>query len=505
MLRMRKLHRLGAPGAAALLLASLSLGAAGCTLLFDPDDLRPGGGPGPIDPGALELIALSPAAVDEGLGVVRPVPVVIQGRNLAPGAMVRLSGPSQDATLRPLQVARNGTLAAFELAIPVQPTLGDGATDAVLVEVFQGNGVTRSLTLTINGLDELVATQFGPSRNFTLISEQLKPRYSRIDIDADLASAGQQPVRLVATAEIALSRSLSADGGDGDIDSEGQPGPGGCGGGAERENGACGEGGGQGGADDSPGGGGGGGHAAGGTSGSNTGSGAGGLVSGNPTLVPLELERGNGGGGGGRSGSGGDGSGGGGGGGGGTIELTSLGSFRILSGARISVQGGDGGGCDGSGAGGGGGGSGGTILVRAAGSIEDSGGGTLVIGGGGGGLGGCSGLGGAGAVGRVRVDAPALPPSTLSASPYHGAVLDPATPVIVRASTLTVAVLGRAAQSYAVASPMTSPRTLQTDSSGRGTQSVTLVPGINRVCAIMTPGGARLADGENCLDVAYLP
>jgi hypothetical protein len=123
------------------------------------------------------------------------------------------------------------------------------------------------------------------------------------------------------------------------------------------------------------------------------------------------------------------------------------------------------------------------MLSRSARPIEDRAGGDLLdLAGGLGGTSGCNQAGGAGAPGRVRVDAPALPSSASSAAPYHGAVLDPATPTIVREATLTVTVLGQAGQTYAGATPLTSPRAVQLDGSGRGTQDVALMPGVNRVC-----------------------
>ena len=489
------------------LAGALVLGAGACTLLFDPGRLDPGGNESvdarPGSEGELALTMLSPAMLDEGMGVMRRVPVVITGQNIAQDAKVRLTGPGQDGTEQPLVVAADGELAAFELAIAVQEDEPDISTKPIQVEVIQGDE-TGSLMLAVDWLDELVATEFGPSRNFTFMTDGLKTKYSRIALDAPMKAEGGVPLRLLATTELVLSAPLSADGGDGGVDLAGVAGPGGCGGGALSQAGGCMPGGGSGAEPGTGGGGGGGGHAGTGTMSASTGGGDGGGPTGTEAMTDLKAEQGNGGGG----GSGGSGKGGGGGGGGGVIELVSLGTFRIETGAGISVRGGSGGGCMGaSGNGGGGGGSGGAILLRSALPIEDrAGANILVLDGGQGGQGSaCTGQGGEGAPGRARVDAPALPSATSSAAPYHGAVLDLETPSIVRTSTLRVTVLGQAGQTYSVASPMTAPRAVELDDMGRGTQDVMLTSGINRVCALVQQSNERLGDGENCLDVAYVP
>lgn len=492
------------------LAAALICAGGACTVLFDPGKLDPPGPPDTADAGpgdGLVLYMLSPPAVDEGMGAVRRVPVAILGVNMAQDAMVRLTGPGQDGQPRPLQVSGTGALAVFDVAVPVLPDLADGATETVTVEVIQGEE-TGSLLLAVTGLDELVASDFGVGRDFTFDTGAglLKPRYSRIEIDANMDSEGAMPLRLLATNEIVLSRTIDAGGREGDADKAGAPGPGGCRGGREGANGECGEGGGRGAPGDSQDGGGGGGHAAIGTAGQGASAAPGGMSTGTEAMTELAAEQGHGGGGGGDgTGGGGGNKGGGGGGGGGVIELRSLGTFRIESGALLSVEGGAGGGCDGD-AGGGGGGSGGAILLRSASPIVDSASGNVLrLNGGQGGTDECTVPGGAGAPGRARVDAPVVPGALAGAGPYHGAVLDPATPVIVRSPTLRVTVLGRPNGAYAVASPQTAPSPVQLDGNGRGTGDVTLAPGINAVCALVTQSGVRLDDGENCLDVGYVP
>jgi hypothetical protein len=160
----------------------------------------------------------------------------------------------------------------------------------------------------------------------------------------------------------------------------------------------------------------------------------------------------------------------------------------------------------GGGGNGGGGGSGGAILLRSAAPIDDSADADfLVLGGGQGGTNNCSGEGGDGAAGRARVDAPELPASAASAFPFHGAVLDPATPIIVRAPMLTVTVRGGGGKTFAVTSPLTAPQPVPLDVDGHGTGDVMLMPGVNRVCVLMTQTDLPSGDDENCIDVAYVP
>jgi hypothetical protein len=51
----------------------------------------------------------------------------------------------------------------------------------------------------------------------------------------------------------------------------------------------------------------------------------------------------------------------------------------------------------------------------------------------------------------------------------------------------------------------TAPQSVTLDGQGRGTWDVTLVPGVNRVCVLMTTSDVPGGDDENCLDVAYVP
>jgi hypothetical protein len=78
------------------------LALSSCTLLFDPGNLDQGGDGGPpgsidggirpdaIPPGQFGLALLDPATVQEGAGAAWPVPIIVRGQNIAPGATVEL-------------------------------------------------------------------------------------------------------------------------------------------------------------------------------------------------------------------------------------------------------------------------------------------------------------------------------------------------------------------------------------------------------------------------------
>lgn len=505
---MVRLDRSRARGAVPGLLAITTL--AGCSVIFDADDFVREQGPPvpdarPVDETMLRLTSIDPSTVDEGMGAVRPIPIVLKGMNIAQGATVAIiSDVDLGLTWGALQVASDGSMAAFELTIPVLPMLGDGNSATVLVRIQQGD-IMGEQVLTVAGLDELVASEYLTMRpDNTLDTADLGDgKFSRIDIDRSLTVVSSNeaitPLRLEATAAVELSAPLRAEGqqpapGQGG----GAPGQGGCRGGDPGQAGSCSPGGGA--AATGPpngGGGGGGGHADMGEPGQGMMSGAGGAITGAVELVPLESERGHGGGGGSGGGAGG------GGGGGGVLELTSLGTFHVGQGALVSVQGGAGGHCAGGG-GGGGGGSGGAILMRAASSFEEQvTGAILLLDGGPGGSQECDSSGGAGAPGRARVDAASTPAFALATPGAHrGPVLDPQTPVVSRDKELSLTVLGGPSQQYFVASGDTAPTSLMTDGDGRGTGIVMLKEGLNTVCALAT--GSRQPDSESCLDVAYL-
>jgi hypothetical protein len=515
--------------------------AAGCTLVYDFGSLEPTDAsvpPPDIDPSALLLERLEPAAVEEGAGCVPEgggcaegspaVPIVIHGSDIAQDAVVTLTGAGFEDLEVPLEVSVNADLAAFTISVPVDLELGgpdQAGSRSITVTVTQAGGtVSRDIELTVNGLPELALTGADPA--LEVAAADFAPRYSRIDLGGGEGTAirfiggDDEPVRLIATA-ISFDTALLAGGGAASATAGGSNGPGGCGGGDAANAGRCPEGGG--GVGVGGGGGGGGGHA--GEGGPGAGGDNGGGAVGDPALSRIAgagdaaISRGHGGGGG-FSVSSND-RGGGGGGGGGVVELTAL-ALGIGPAARIESRGGDGApppnacGCllvlcpDEPGSGGGGGG--GAVLVRARHSFDDSGAGERidVAGGARGERENCA-VGGIGADGRVRIDVAAadgeLP---LTASPgYQGPVLAPEVEAIVRDPVLEATIVGAASQGgYFVEVERSEQGRLEisTASDRSGTASVDLIPGLNRVCAVVdAETGLSVSEGVNCRHIAYIP
>ena len=504
----------------------LALPVVSCSVVYDGDvfvttDAAPPVDAAPpidVNAGALMLTELEPSEVLEGAGAGGGIPIVIHGSNIAPDAVVSLSGAGFDGEVMDISISGNGELVAFAITIPVLETLADGVSEEMTVAVRQGDGVEASLPLRVGGLDELVASEDAPDG--TMSTGDLRPRYARIDIDAPLTFTGTDPARLVATAEAVVAAAVTVDGQDADGNQTGAPGPGGCGGGNPKQDAPCGPGSGGRGLD--AGGGGGGGHRLPGNGGTGAG-GEAGASSGNAALVPLaDAEagtRGKGGGGGDGAGLLDDSTGGAGGGGGGVIEITSQGTLRVTEGASLSAnggQGGDGGSScalGGSGGGGGGGGSGGAILLRAARALVDEGTTARVsVAGGGGGAGGsgCASAGGSGGDGRVRVDFPGtsdLPPLVgTGVGAYRGPVLAPDTRAVVEEPALPVSLLGAPNATYHVERLGAARQQVNTLGTGAAEAQVMLEPGLNRVCAVIDDVVAiNLSEGANCLDVAYIP
>lgn len=516
---------LRACGAAAIV-ASL----AGCNIAFDFDEFRnqfDADVPAPdVDVGALNLERLDPSQVDEGAGCIpdatdvqtctddsRGIPVVILGSNIAPGAVVTVDGVEVQA-----EIAGDGSMAAFTIVVPVDTTLdeADGTLD-MQVTVSQGDGIEKTLPLTVRKLDQLI------DPTVKVIAPEAYKTYSVISLTGGdtvtytLTGAQNEPARLVATAEIEIDAVLDASGVDGA--GGGAGGPGSCSGGTAASPGTC-DGGGKAGV--MGGGGGGAGHSVAGSAGT-AGEGVAaepGVPVGNATIAPftgagLDVSRGNGGGGGATN------TGAVGGGGGGVIELTSRGVLRIRAAARVDAKGGDGearrqdglgdtkcSGLLGSRPGAGGGGSGGAVILRAAQSVEA--GGIVDVGNGAGGPGedGCRG-GGAGADGRLRVDVPAdtTDPSLGATIGYRGAVPAYETETVVTSPSLPLTVFGgESVSSYQVEVDGSATRqSASTDSSRRAIISVELSPGRNRICTVVDPDiSLSVSEAVNCIFVAYI-
>jgi hypothetical protein len=508
-----------------LLWAGLLLTASSCSVIYDadvfqyidarpidamrPPDARPPDAYVPdADPTRLALETLDPAEVVEGLGCIpvptgcrsdsRPVPIVITGANIMPGATVTLNGAGLDAVTTDLFVNEDGTMAAFALSVPTLPALTDGNRQTIEVSVTQG-GITESIALPVRGLNDFVASVDAPGGTFAVTS--LRDRYARILIDAPVTFTGTARVKLEATAELVVAAAVQVDGKNASGQNGGAGGPGGCSGGRNQTAGTC-EGGGSGGGNG--GGGGGGGHA---ETGQSAG-GAGGPVTGNAFLTPLApagaaTSRGHGGGGGGNCLTG---TGGGGGGGGGSLELTSGGALRLTAAALLSAKGGNG--VNGQGlcaAGGGGGGSGGAILVRAALAFDDEGEDTRasVDPGQGGGN------GGDGSPGRVRFDLPsaaATPPAFAGVTHrYRGPVWDPATPAVTTEPALMLQLFGGGSETVFIDIEGQARRELAFPEDGVLQVPVNLAPGRSEICARVTDGPhANQPDAANCFDIAYI-
>jgi len=492
---------------------AIAVAMAGCSLVYDPDvfvtddaappvDAVPP--PPDVDPSALMLQELDPPELAEGLGAGRAIPVVIHGSSIASNAVVTLDGAGFDAELVDTFVSGNGQMAAFAISVPVRTDLANGAVDTITVTVTQGDGIERSLPLQVTGLDELDVT--GPT---VIDVATLRARYSRIAITDTLILEGAAPARLVATSSAVVDAPIMANGGAAALAVPGTAGPGGCRGGAAESPGDCLAGGGR--AGGSSAGGGGAGHATMGSQGAGGAGGPGGAETGSVELVSLAEDGGHGGGGGGPGSL--SGAGGAGGGGGGVIEITSMGTLTIGPGARFDAAGGAG--HQGSGAcavldqhgGGGGGGAGGAVLVRAAAMLVDEAATERVsVAGGPKGDAGCN-AGGDGADGRVRVDVPTASPTPAfaGATLYRGPVLAPATPAIAMSAPVDVELFGGAGTTYYVEREGGARQAVAAGSDRRASAELTLEPGANRVCAIVTAQASiSSAEGTNCITVAYI-
>jgi hypothetical protein len=484
------------------------LASGGCNCIIDADQYRGGGGDGGGDDadgsdgsrpdGRIESDAgpIEPTAAREGEGTgtgAPPVMIVLRGA-FAAGSTARVvrSGDDTDLVAEPAVVSTDGTMLAVGIRIPVDPDLDEGDDPATLeIYVDQGSGEELADTFLVEGLDEA-------DLSGTVDTASLRPLYSRITTSASpVAFTGASPAILRSTSDITVAGDLVADGKQG-----GDPGPGGCPGGEATQAGGCDIHGGAGGASGTVGtGGGGGGHAQDGNPAS--GGGDGGQMSGNEMLTPLAGEGGNGGGGGG-NGTADLGAGGGGGGGGGVVELSADGEIAVDG--VIDVSGGagsDGGGLCAAGGGSGGGGAGGAVLLRAR-SI--SGGGSLDA---------TRGLkatacndGGDGSPGRIRVDvaSEALPALAAQPAPIRGPHWADDTPYLVREADFTATLYGEPNRTFAANVDGSEPVDVETNGSGVGTYSITLEPGHNRICAIVSPTALlSLAEASRCHIVTYLP
>src|SRR5690606_28078904 len=129
-------------------------------------------------------------------------------RNIAPGARLTIVGAGLDLDVA-AQTSADGTMAATEIRVPVDPELAAGSTRAVTVTLRQ-DGVAQALSFDVKGLDEL------NDLAGVIDTATLAPRYSRIAITEPVEFVGSTPARLVATDSIDIAGPLRADGrGDG--------------------------------------------------------------------------------------------------------------------------------------------------------------------------------------------------------------------------------------------------------------------------------------------------
>ena len=493
-----------------MFLGAWLLASGGCTCIIDADRYRGGGSSddGGLDAadnvpdssaadGRIESDAgpIEPTSFREGEGSgsgAPPVVIVLRGGPFAADASVRVvrtDDPDTDLVADPPVVSGDGSMLAVAIRIPVDPDLEETETATLQIlideEPLPGN-------VLVEGLDEADLTG-------TVNTDELRPLYARITVTNPVEFAGASPAILRSTTDITSAFSLDANGRPGVLG--GDPGAGGCAGGAIGQPGGCSVfGGGAGGLQTTTGtGGGGGGHVTEGGGGANGGDG--GQMTGSPRLVPLADDRGHGGGGG---GSGTLGAGGVGGGGGGVLELTAAGTITLEGAA--SANGGEG--EDGAGAvaatagGSGGGGSGGAVLVRAA---AIAGAGSLNATGAAGGDRGNA--GGLGADGRIRIDVGTqeLPTLDVEPAPFRGPHWAADTPSIVQQAGLQATLYGQPNTTFAANLDGGEPEEIETGADGEATYSVTLEPGHNRICAIVSPDAQLLPEAVQCMVVTYVP
>ncbi|MGE0869314.1 MAG: hypothetical protein AB7P03_12165 [Kofleriaceae bacterium] len=479
---------------AALTFASSTVGIVGCSIIYDPGNIRGTDAGLPIDafqvdgdPKMVSVDDAAPALLYEGQGegATRRAVLTLKGHHFVAPATVALVpvGDTPDLTVHndEMHIAPTGNVLMVPVTIPVDVTRGE-ATIAVTVTLTQAD-VTTMLEgkLQLQMLDELDDTDTIAS------AADLKPLYSRVDRTMALTFppiANGAPVMIRAVSSIKL----------GDVTAKASgitSGPGGKNGGTNMA-----KGGGLGGGNPNLNGAGGAGYRFKGANGKNllnADSGQGGPANGHDLVPSFDDNAASGGGGG--SGSIG-------GGGGGTVELTAGDTVEVVS---IDVSGAAGQG--GSGLSGGGGGAGGTVVLRALNTVTITGAVNVNPGAGGSGT---LGNGGAGSLGRVRIDAWDVVGAPDGA--HRGFSFDPTTPLFQRNPIQSLSGKGTAADQFLVVvrnaqGTPTSPQPLSFVDS-----AVTLSPGLmpytegyNRVCVYPAAGGLSHVEALNCMDLAYLP
>lgn len=442
----------------------------------------------PFDAPMLTLTTASPALATEGTGSgnSRPQLIIVSGTNLIGPTftidMIDDGGQQKPVPIIGSRVATDGSRVAFAIQVPVLTATGQGMTKPMRINASQF-GFMAMLDLSINGLDE-----FAPSG--TVDTGTLRAQYSRAVFSTATRFIGTAPALIRVTSDISITAPV-------DVDAIGtQPGAHGCGAGGEAQRGGCGIGGGAAGAANSGPGGGGGFGTTGGLS-----SATAGAVTGDAFLLSLTTSgsnagnRGNGGGGGGTAALG---NGGPGGAGAGVLELTADGTVTVSGAGLVRARGGEGTAGAALGGGTGGGGSGGALLIRAGAGISAAGAWAIAPGGAG---------GTAGGAGRIRIDTTsAAIPGAPSPAPARGIAWASTAPTIVGTAATAVPLIGAANRAYGIFLNGAQQANAMTDATGTVMVNVTLVEGINTLCATTAPAVAvTVTEASKCIQVAFLP
>lgn len=534
----------------ALAVALASSAVAGCSLIYNPNNLPgvPGeaGAPGEAgidappdappdaeivldaDPTMLTLESIAPSSIDEGQGDggSRPALIVIGGHQIIDNnTTVEITADTGTALLAlgsPV-IANNGNWIALSVTVHVDPALAKGKTRSLTVKVTQTlppelGGMTKSASLsgklTLIGYDELVPANL-PMTGGKINSPALDPQYSKVDLSglspANFGGADRAKLRAVSAIKTAALNATGATGAATAVAGE----AGGCNGGAPASPGSCPGSSGGAGVNNgllNGGGGGGGGFVGAGSPGAGQGAGGAGAGNGDEQITTYDIRNGirqN------QAGGGGGGGptlpligqvipGGGGGAGGGSIELTAGGDLTV---GMVTANGGPG---QAPGlAAGGGGGAGGLVMLRADGKLTASG--TISVQGGAAGSGNLFNDGGKGADGRVRWDAPAGSAPTVAAGTrtVHRGPSFLLTEQVFRITDPTIAVIGTPGDRFDVSvenegTVYTGGRT-SIAGTGMGVFSPPVHQGLNHVCILLDGGTPKTSEAEKCVDVAFLP
>lgn len=494
---------------------ALALSAAGCSLLYNPNNIDKAPSEGTVpdaevivdaDPSSLALTQVTPAQVIEGQGIdgSRQAVVVVRGDQFVSGAVIELlvhttglPHPSimldQSAT-KLAQVAANHKMIAVPVTVNIDPNDGDIALDVRVTQMAAGSMVSRTLenALTLHGLPVIDV----PAGAYAITAMSTQSEYTFAKVTArSLTIAGDRPLSIRSMSSLTVLDPIDTSahgvtpgilggnrggvgGAGGLIPTAGSNGEGDCGG----AGGAVGE--------------------------------AGKLATfgaaepgANPctpadvgmSVIASSRSSGGGGGGGASFGAGDTG-----GAGGGTLELTADGNLMI---GTYTSKGGAG---ETSRAGGEGGpGSGGGLLLRAGGTLVT---GVLDVDGGAG--------PGAGGFGKIRFDNAAQATTANATRPtYRGPMLASSTPLLVTDPVPTLTIYGKPMAPFklyiegltnelldAARPPVTLTFTAAGSTSYKLEDASPLYRGDNRVCVEVEAAstGVGRPEARNCIELVYL-